>query len=51
LPALRADPLSRLRVADVREEAIACGLVERVSVSTVWRWLDEDALKPWRYRS
>jgi hypothetical protein len=43
--------LSRFSVADVREEAIACGLVEQVSVSTVWRWLDEDALKPWRHRS
>jgi hypothetical protein len=50
LPALRAVPLSRFSVADVREEAIACGLVEQVSVSTVWRWLDEDALKPWRHR-
>jgi transposase len=51
LPALRAVPLSRFSVADVREEAIACGLVEQVSVSTVWRWLDEDALKLWRHRS
>jgi hypothetical protein len=48
---VRAVPLSRFSVADVREEAIACGLVEQVSVSTVWRWLDEDALKPWRHRS
>jgi hypothetical protein len=51
LPALRAVPLSRFSVADVREEAIACGLVEQVSVSTVGRWLDEDARKPWRHRS
>jgi hypothetical protein len=51
LPALRAVPLSRFSVADVRQEAIACGLVEQVSVSTVWRWPDEDALKPWRHRS
>jgi hypothetical protein len=43
--------LSRFSVADVRQEAIAGGLVEQVSVSTVWRWLDEDALKPWRHRS
>jgi hypothetical protein len=43
--------LSRFSVADVCEEAIACGLVEQVSVSTIWRWLDEGALKPWRHRS
>jgi hypothetical protein len=48
---MAAVPLSRISVADVREEAIACGLVEQLSVSTVWRWLDEDALKPWRHRS
>ena len=29
LPALRAVPLSRFSIADVREEAIACGLVEQ----------------------
>jgi hypothetical protein len=51
LPALRAVPLRRFSVADVREEALACGLVEQLSVSTVWRWLDEDALKPCRHRS
>jgi hypothetical protein len=22
-----------------------------VSVSTIWRWRNEDALKPWRHRS
>jgi hypothetical protein len=48
---MAAVPLSRISVADVREEAIACGLVEQLSVSIVWRWLDEDALKPWRHRS
>ena len=51
MPALRAVPLSRFSVADGREEAIACGLVKQVSVDTVWRWLDEVALKLWRHRS
>jgi hypothetical protein len=27
------------------------GLVERVSRSTVHRWLEADAIRPWRYRS
>jgi hypothetical protein len=43
--------LSRFSVADVREEAITTGLVDQVSVSTIWRWLAKDALKPWRHRS
>jgi len=25
--------------------------VDDVSVSTIWRWLAEDTLRPWRYRS
>ena len=27
------------------------GLLEQISPATVWRWLREDAIKPWRYRS
>ena len=30
---------------------MAEGLVVSVSASTVRRWLAEDAIKPWRYRS
>jgi hypothetical protein len=51
LPAARAVPLSRWSLAELREEVIATGLVSDVSVSTLWRWLDQDALKPWRHRS
>ncbi len=27
------------------------GIVESISGATIWRWLDEDAIRPWRYRS
>jgi hypothetical protein len=27
------------------------GLVARISDTTIWRWLDEDAIKPWTHRS
>ena len=27
------------------------GIVAQISGSTVWRWLSEDAIKPWQYRS
>ncbi len=37
--------------ADLAAQAVAEGLVESVSRSTVRRWLDEDAIRPWRYRS
>ena len=43
-------PLSRLSVADVARQAQRCGLVARISDSTVWRWLHEDAIRPWQHR-
>jgi len=30
---------------------MALGLVAQIAVSTVWRWLAADRLKPWRYHS
>jgi transposase len=51
LPATRGVPLGRWSLAELRQEVITAGLVREVSVSTLWRWLDEDALKPWRHRS
>lgn len=32
-------------------EARRSGLVASISDSTIWRWLDEDAIRPWRHRS
>jgi transposase len=51
LPATRGVPLGRWSLAELREEVITTGLIDQVSVSTLWRWLAEDALKPWRHRS
>src|SRR5712692_9836140 len=44
-------PLSRLQVPDIRDEVLRRGLVAQMSGSTIWRWLDEDALRPWTFRS
>lgn len=43
-------PLSRLSVADVALHAQRSGLVARISGSTIWRWLHEDAIRPWQHR-
>lgn len=51
LPAARGVPLSRWSVSDVSDVARQSGLVASISDSTVWRWLHEDAIRPWRYRS
>ena len=37
-------------MADVARHAERSGLVARISDSTVWRWLHEDAIRPWQHR-
>jgi len=49
-PAALGLPLARLSVADVAREARQLGLVATISDSTVWRWLDADAIRPWQHR-
>lgn len=51
LPATRGLPLSRLSTADIVREAQRCGLVATISNKTVWRWLHEDAIRPWQHRT
>lgn len=46
LPASRGLPLSRMSVAEVR----GAGISATISDKTAWRWLHEDAIRPWRYR-
>ena len=50
-PEARAVPLSRWSSAELAAQAVAEGLAVTVSASTVRRWLAEDAIKPWQYRS
>jgi hypothetical protein len=50
-PEDRDVPQSRWSAADLAAQAAAEGLVESVARSTVARWLDADAIRPWRYRS
>ncbi len=50
LPASLGIPLSRMSISDVAAEARRAGLVAKISDSTVWRWLSEDAIRPWQHR-
>ncbi|HET9104551.1 MAG TPA: IS630 family transposase [Solirubrobacteraceae bacterium] len=50
-PEARDVPLSRWSSAELAAQAVAEGLVEAVSASTVRRWLHADAIKPWRHES
>jgi hypothetical protein len=40
-----------LVAAELAREAIGRGIIEQISGMTVWRWLSEDAIKPWQHRS
>jgi len=51
LPSRRGLPLARWSVADLRQEAVRSGIVAKISGTTLWRWLGQDALRPWRHRS
>ena len=51
LPAESGRALSRWSAAELAREAVARGIVCEVSGTTVWRWLSEDAIRPWAWRS
>lgn len=50
LPATSGVPLSRWSTAELNGQIRQSGLVAQVSDSTLWRWLHEDAIQPWRHR-
>jgi DDE superfamily endonuclease len=51
LPAESGRPLSRWSSAEIAEQAIERGIVCSISGTTVWRYLAEDAIRPWAWRS
>ena len=51
LPFDRGILLSRFSSDEIATEVIRRGIVAQISGSTVWRWLSEDAIRPWQYRS
>ena len=51
LPARSGLPLSRWSTKEVAREAVEQGIVAEISRTTVWRWLSEDAIRPFYHRS
>jgi hypothetical protein len=51
LPARLGLPLSRFSRAELRRHVLSAGIVASISGVTIWRWLHEDALRPWSRRS
>lgn len=51
LPSETGVPLSRWSHAELAEEATVRGIAPGVSPSTIRRWLQADAIRPWQHRS
>jgi DDE superfamily endonuclease len=51
LPATQGLPLSRWSTTDLAQYVSRSGLVAQISGSTIWRWLHEDAIRPWQHRT
>jgi len=50
MPSKLGVPLSRWSIAELGDHVRRSGLVASISDSTLWRWLDEDAIRPWQHR-
>jgi len=50
LPATHGLPLGRFSRAELHRLVVERGVTE-ASAATIWRWLAEDAIKPWQQRS
>jgi len=51
LPYEQGLPLSRFSIPEIRREVLARGLVASIGDTTLWRWLTEDAIRPWTHRT
>lgn len=51
LPKESGVPLSRYSSSEIAREAEKRGIVAYISGTTVWRWLSNDAIRPWNHRS
>ncbi|HEY4086609.1 MAG TPA: hypothetical protein VGM43_11760 [Bryobacteraceae bacterium] len=51
LPATHGVPISHWNTPEIARKVCDAGLVASISGSTIWRWLHEDAIRPWRHRN
>lgn len=51
LPWRSGVPLSRFTHDELAREVARRGIVAQISGTTVWRWLSQDAIRPWQHRS
>jgi hypothetical protein len=49
LPCQQHVPLARGSAPEIARHAVPSGLVASISDTTVWRWLHQDAIRPWQH--
>src|SRR6266699_6732546 len=49
-PAQHGVPLSRWSLEELTRHVRESGLVAQLSQTTLWRWLHQDAIRPWQHR-
>jgi transposase len=50
LPVETATPLARWSSAELAAMLVSLGVVVAIAATTVWRWMHQEPLKPWRFR-
>src|SRR4029077_1012285 len=50
LPAAQEVPLSRWSLDELKRQVCQSGLVAQIGRTTLWRWLHQDAIRPWQHR-
>jgi len=51
LPVERGLPLSRFSLREIQAEVEQCPLITSISTGTIWRILNNDAIRPWYHQS
>ncbi len=51
LPAQSRVPLSRYSTRELARVVVERGIAAAISGTTIWRWLDREAIRPWFHRS
>lgn len=49
-PCIAGVPFSRWSVSELGSHVRSTGLTATLSDTTIWRWLHEDAIRPWQHR-
>lgn len=50
-PQAEGVPLARWSYAEIAQRLVTLGVVVVIATSTIWRWLQAERIKPWRYHA